>query len=230
MLQLGSRRHRIHPQTERRAPNPPGPGLEPLGRAAAGQRRRPHRRRPHRGRRPRARAAARHTVEEGRRSAQDGEVREGAWVAENPDLLDLGSWPHGARVIVRGERPARRCPALVHRPRRPSLPGRPRRARRPAGLPRPPRRCVGNPTGPGPTPRPPRSRARPRWHDPRPDRGRPSMASPPTAAERYRGNACDADPDPRRQLSHHHSPPPASPLTIHEPRACTGPGSPDTCW
>ena len=36
---------------------------------------------------------------------QDGEEREGAWVAEITDGLDLGAWPAGSRVIVRRERP-----------------------------------------------------------------------------------------------------------------------------
>jgi hypothetical protein len=36
---------------------------------------------------------------------QDGETREGAWVAEITDLLDLTGWPQGSRVIVRRERP-----------------------------------------------------------------------------------------------------------------------------
>ena len=36
---------------------------------------------------------------------QDGERREGAWVAEISRLLDLGGWPDGTRVIVRRERP-----------------------------------------------------------------------------------------------------------------------------
>ncbi|HZC51067.1 MAG TPA: IS1380 family transposase [Mycobacterium sp.] len=35
----------------------------------------------------------------------DGQVRDGAWVAEVTDLLDLSSWPKGMRVIVRKERP-----------------------------------------------------------------------------------------------------------------------------
>jgi hypothetical protein len=35
----------------------------------------------------------------------DGEVREGAWVAEITDSLDLSAWPEGSRVIVRKERP-----------------------------------------------------------------------------------------------------------------------------
>jgi hypothetical protein len=36
---------------------------------------------------------------------QDGETREGAWVAEISDRLDLAGWPEGCRVIVRRERP-----------------------------------------------------------------------------------------------------------------------------
>jgi Transposase DDE domain group 1 len=36
---------------------------------------------------------------------QDGEDRDGAWVAEITDRLDLGTWPDGTRVIVRRERP-----------------------------------------------------------------------------------------------------------------------------
>jgi hypothetical protein len=35
----------------------------------------------------------------------DGDVRDGAWVAEVTDLLDLTGWPKGMRVIVRKERP-----------------------------------------------------------------------------------------------------------------------------
>jgi Transposase DDE domain group 1 len=35
----------------------------------------------------------------------DGEVRDGAWVADITGLLDTGSWPAGMRVIVRRERP-----------------------------------------------------------------------------------------------------------------------------
>jgi hypothetical protein len=35
----------------------------------------------------------------------DGQVREGAWVADITGLLDLDSWPAGMRVIVRKERP-----------------------------------------------------------------------------------------------------------------------------
>jgi hypothetical protein len=36
---------------------------------------------------------------------QDGEDRDGAWVAEISDRLDLSTWPEGTRVIVRRERP-----------------------------------------------------------------------------------------------------------------------------
>ena len=36
---------------------------------------------------------------------QDGQVREGAWVAEITDRLDLSGWPAGSRVIVRRARP-----------------------------------------------------------------------------------------------------------------------------
>ncbi|BDB61754.1 IS1380 family transposase [Rhodococcus sp. RDE2] len=35
----------------------------------------------------------------------DGQVRDGAWVTEITDLLDLSSWPKGMRVVVRKERP-----------------------------------------------------------------------------------------------------------------------------
>ncbi len=35
----------------------------------------------------------------------DGQVRDGAWVADVTGLLDLKSWPGGMRVIVRKERP-----------------------------------------------------------------------------------------------------------------------------
>jgi hypothetical protein len=35
----------------------------------------------------------------------DGEVRDGAWVAELTGLLDLSKWPAGMRVIARKERP-----------------------------------------------------------------------------------------------------------------------------
>ncbi|WP_067905229.1 IS1380 family transposase [Nocardia vaccinii] len=37
--------------------------------------------------------------------AADGQVREGAWVAEVTGMLDLTGWPEGMRLIVRKERP-----------------------------------------------------------------------------------------------------------------------------
>jgi hypothetical protein len=37
--------------------------------------------------------------------AGDGQVRDGAWVADITGLLDTGGWPGGMRVIVRKERP-----------------------------------------------------------------------------------------------------------------------------
>jgi Transposase DDE domain group 1 len=37
----------------------------------------------------------------------DGQVRDGAWVADITGLLDLSGWPAGMRVIVRKERPHR---------------------------------------------------------------------------------------------------------------------------
>ena len=37
--------------------------------------------------------------------ACDGQVRDGAWVAEITGMLDLQDWPEGMRVIVRKERP-----------------------------------------------------------------------------------------------------------------------------
>lgn len=36
---------------------------------------------------------------------QDGQVRDGAWVAEITDRLDLSGWPEGSRALVRRERP-----------------------------------------------------------------------------------------------------------------------------
>lgn len=35
----------------------------------------------------------------------DGEYRDGAWVAEATDLVSLGSWPVGTRLLLRKERP-----------------------------------------------------------------------------------------------------------------------------
>jgi hypothetical protein len=48
----------------------------------------------------------------------DGQVRDGAWVAELTGLLNLTSWPKGMRVIIRKERPtpARNCGSPTRRP------------------------------------------------------------------------------------------------------------------
>lgn len=35
----------------------------------------------------------------------DGDLREGAWVAEATGMIDLGDWPEGVRLILRKERP-----------------------------------------------------------------------------------------------------------------------------
>ena len=35
----------------------------------------------------------------------DGEVRDGAWIAEATALVDLSAWPDGTRLILRKERP-----------------------------------------------------------------------------------------------------------------------------
>ncbi|MDX1881723.1 transposase, partial [Mycolicibacterium sp. 141076] len=35
----------------------------------------------------------------------DGGIRDGAWVAEATDLVNLASWPEGTRLILRKERP-----------------------------------------------------------------------------------------------------------------------------
>jgi hypothetical protein len=35
----------------------------------------------------------------------DGQVRDGAWVAEATALVDLGRWPEGSRLVLRKERP-----------------------------------------------------------------------------------------------------------------------------
>jgi hypothetical protein len=37
--------------------------------------------------------------------AADGDIRDGAWVAEATDLVDLSKWPAGTRLILRKERP-----------------------------------------------------------------------------------------------------------------------------
>ena len=61
----------------------------------------------------------------------DGQVRDGAWVADITGMPDLSSWPGGMRVIVRKERPP---PAAAARPA--LAPGRPgHRCRHPAAGP-----------------------------------------------------------------------------------------------
>jgi hypothetical protein len=42
-----------------------------------------------------------------------GDIREGAWVAEATDLVDLSAWPVGTRLILRKERPVRREALLI---------------------------------------------------------------------------------------------------------------------
>ncbi len=44
----------------------------------------------------------------------DGQVRDGAWVAELTGLLDLTGWPPGMRVIGPQGTPAPGCPAADH--------------------------------------------------------------------------------------------------------------------
>ena len=44
-------------------------------------------------------------VGHGQQVMADGDIREGAWVAELTDLLTLDGWPKGMRVICRKERP-----------------------------------------------------------------------------------------------------------------------------
>ncbi len=77
----------------------------------------------------------------------DGQVRDGAEVAELTGLLDLSAWPKGMRVIVRRERPTR-CPTTVHRPQSPATDRvrhqhHPRPATRPRVVARPPRPLRG---------------------------------------------------------------------------------------
>ena len=38
---------------------------------------------------------------------EEGDVRDGAWVAEVTEMLDLEAWPKGSRVVIRKERPHR---------------------------------------------------------------------------------------------------------------------------
>src|SRR4051794_5126074 len=79
---------------------------------------------------------------------QEGSERDNGEVAELTDQVDLSSWPQGSRLIVRRERPPRRA-AVVHRSRRPPLPGDPhrpaRREPRPGRAPPPPARARRGP-------------------------------------------------------------------------------------
>lgn len=43
----------------------------------------------------------------------DGAIRDGAWVAEATDLVNLSSWPARTRLILRKERPVRREALLI---------------------------------------------------------------------------------------------------------------------
>lgn len=43
----------------------------------------------------------------------DGGIRDGAWVAEATDLVNLSSWPPDTRLILRKERPVRREALLI---------------------------------------------------------------------------------------------------------------------
>ncbi len=43
----------------------------------------------------------------------DGEIRDGAWVAEATGLVGLDAWPEGTRLILRKERPVRREALLI---------------------------------------------------------------------------------------------------------------------
>ena len=82
-----------------------------------------------------------------RRYDADGEIRDGAWVAELTGLLDLAAWPTGMRVIVRrnARTPARSCgsptPTGTGSPRSPPTPApaAPPPARRPRTAAPPPR-------------------------------------------------------------------------------------------
>ncbi len=52
----------------------------------------------------------------------DGQIREGAWVAELTGLLDLTGWPPGMRVIVRKERPHPGAQLRITVPRKREVP------------------------------------------------------------------------------------------------------------
>jgi hypothetical protein len=62
----------------------------------------------------------------------DGQLRDGAWVADITGLLDLESWPAGMRVIVRKERPHPGAQLRFHRHRQAPVHLRHRHQARPA--------------------------------------------------------------------------------------------------
>ena len=76
----------------------------------------------------------------------DGEIRDGADVAEVTGLLDLRRWPAGMRVIVRRERPHPGAAAVAV--------GGGRRLALPSLRHQHPRRAAGVPGSPAPRPRP----------------------------------------------------------------------------
>ena len=86
-----------------------------------------------------------------------GGIRDGAWVAEATDLVDMSRWPAGTRLILRKERPHPGAQLTVHRLRRAARHRvhhrhrhrcRPRSTRR-AGTAPPPTRPRGGPHPPG---------------------------------------------------------------------------------
>ena len=88
----------------------------------------------------------------------DGQIRDGAFVAEATGLLNLTSWPAGMRVIIRKERPHPGAQLTDHRPRR-----QPDHRLRHQHHPRPARRpgTATPPTGPLRGPHPDRQGQRP---------------------------------------------------------------------
>ena len=72
----------------------------------------------------------------GARSTADGEPRDGAWVAELTDRVDLSGWPRGDTPDRPPGAPPPRRPAPLHRPGRPPLPVLPHRPARATTSPR----------------------------------------------------------------------------------------------
>ena len=84
-----------------------------------------------------------------------GGIRDGAWVAEATDLVDMSSWPAGTRLILRKERPHPGAQLTLHRLRR--APGHRIHHRHPHWRHRGPARRTGvapSPTRPGGGPHP----------------------------------------------------------------------------